>query len=43
MKTISNNPSDEVFLPNNFQGMFEVMRGGRKMKTYHSKALSNIN
>jgi regulator of protease activity HflC (stomatin/prohibitin superfamily) len=24
MKTISNNPSDKVFLPNSFQGMFEL-------------------
>lgn len=24
MKTISNNPSDKVFLPNNFQGLFEL-------------------
>lgn len=24
MKTISNNPSDKVFLPNSFQGMFEI-------------------
>ena len=24
MKTITSNPSDKVFLPNNFQGMFEI-------------------
>jgi len=24
MKTISSNPSDKVFLPNSFQGMFEI-------------------
>jgi len=27
MKTISSNPGDKVFLPNSFQGMFDVSKG----------------